>query len=141
MIRPGGQGLKRDRGASDDDDDDDEDDDDEMDLDGLSELDGSLDLDSDDASEVDEDDNASQDDAEVDLSEDDSDRHSDKEGQSDDDADEEDGSTQPEPAQTATKYVPPHMRAAQLAEKAKGSKEKVVERQKLERKTQGLLNK
>jgi nucleolar MIF4G domain-containing protein 1 len=41
----------------------------------------------------------------------------------------------------ATKYVPPHMRAAQLAEKAQGSKEKALSKQKLERKLQGLLNK
>ncbi|WVR06094.1 hypothetical protein IAU60_003122 [Kwoniella sp. DSM 27419] len=44
-------------------------------------------------------------------------------------------------ASAPTKYVPPHMRAAQLEEKAKGSKEKTEERIRLERKAQGLLNK
>ncbi|WVQ76970.1 hypothetical protein IAR50_006649 [Cryptococcus sp. DSM 104548] len=39
-----------------------------------------------------------------------------------------------------TKYVPPHLRAAQLAEKAKGDKAKMEARMKLERKAQGLLN-
>ncbi|ODN78032.1 hypothetical protein L202_05115 [Cryptococcus amylolentus CBS 6039] len=40
-----------------------------------------------------------------------------------------------------TKYIPPHLRAAQLAEKAKGDKAKIEARLKLERKAQGLLNK
>lgn len=40
-----------------------------------------------------------------------------------------------------TKYVPPHLRAAALAEKAAGDAQKIEERRKLERKTQGLLNK
>ncbi|WVQ97462.1 hypothetical protein IAU59_004575 [Kwoniella sp. CBS 9459] len=44
-------------------------------------------------------------------------------------------------APAPTKYVPPHLRAAQLEEKARGSKEKVEERIRLERKAQGLLNK
>ena len=52
-----------------------------------------------------------------------------------DDEDEEEATAAP------TKYVPPHMRAAQLAEKAQGSKEKALSKQKLERKVQGLLNK
>lgn len=43
----------------------------------------------------------------------------------------------PEPS----RYVPPHMRAALLAEKAAGDKEKMEEKRKLERKLQGLLNK
>jgi nucleolar MIF4G domain-containing protein 1 len=41
----------------------------------------------------------------------------------------------------AIKYIPPHLRAAQLEEKSRGSKEKIEERLKLERKSQGLLNK
>jgi nucleolar MIF4G domain-containing protein 1 len=40
-----------------------------------------------------------------------------------------------------TKYIPPHLRAAALAEKAAGDAQKIEERRKLERKTQGLLNK
>ncbi|WVF70452.1 hypothetical protein IAT40_005242 [Kwoniella sp. CBS 6097] len=51
----------------------------------------------------------------------------------------ESGSSADTPA--PTKYVPPHLRAAQLEEKARGSKEKVEERMRLERKAQGLLNK
>lgn len=40
-----------------------------------------------------------------------------------------------------TKYIPPHLRAAALADKAAGDAQKIEERRKLERKTQGLLNK
>ena len=40
-----------------------------------------------------------------------------------------------------TKYIPPHLRAAALAEKAAGDEKKAEERRKLERKAQGLLNK
>ena len=40
-----------------------------------------------------------------------------------------------------TKYIPPHLRAAALAEKAAGDAQKIEERRKLERKAQGLLNK
>lgn len=39
-----------------------------------------------------------------------------------------------------TKYIPPHLRAAQLEEKSKGNKEKAEEKIRLERKAQGLLN-
>ena len=39
------------------------------------------------------------------------------------------------------KYIPPHMRAAALAEKAAGDVKKVEERRKLDRKVQGCLNK
>lgn len=46
-------------------------------------------------------------------------------------------STAPAPG----RYVPPHMRAAQLAEKAAGDSAKAAEREKLQRKAQGLLNK
>lgn len=46
----------------------------------------------------------------------------------------------PEPAAPA-KYIPPSLRAAQLAEKSKGDAGKVAEKLKLERKAQGLLNK
>ncbi|KAK4689479.1 nucleolar MIF4G domain-containing protein 1, partial [Tremellales sp. Uapishka_1] len=44
-------------------------------------------------------------------------------------------------AEGPTKYLPPHLRAAELEERAKGNKEKIEERIKLERKAQGLLNK
>jgi len=53
-------------------------------------------------------------------------------------------STAAAPAPSAaepTKYIPPHLRAAALAEKAAGDAQKIEERRKLERKTQGLLNK
>lgn len=43
-------------------------------------------------------------------------------------------------ASAPTKYIPPHLRAAQLEEKAKGNKEKAEEKIRLERKAQGLLN-
>lgn len=41
----------------------------------------------------------------------------------------------------ATRYIPPHLRAAALAEKAAGDKGKIEERRKLDRKAQGILNK
>ncbi|WVQ82506.1 hypothetical protein IAT38_004635 [Cryptococcus sp. DSM 104549] len=44
-------------------------------------------------------------------------------------------------APAPTKYVPPHLRAAQLEENAKGNKQKAEELVRLERKAQGLLNK
>ncbi len=47
----------------------------------------------------------------------------------------------PAPAPAPGRYVPPHLRAAQLAEKAAGDGAKAAERAKLERKAQGLLNK
>lgn len=68
-------------------------------------------------------------------------------GESDDES-EESGGAADLPAETTaaattapTRYVPPHMRAAQLAEKAAGDSVKAAERVKLERKAQGLLNK
>lgn len=45
------------------------------------------------------------------------------------------------PAAPTGRYVPPHLRAAQLGEKAATDGAKVAERIKLERKAQGLLNK
>lgn len=45
------------------------------------------------------------------------------------------------PAAPAGRYIPPHLRAAQLGEKAAADGAKVAERIKLERKAQGLLNK
>lgn len=62
----------------------------------------------------------------------------------------EPANTEPVPAAPAaddseapvpTRYVPPHLRAAQLAEKAAGDGARAAERAKLERKAQGLLNK
>ncbi|KAK1925706.1 osmoregulation-related protein [Papiliotrema laurentii] len=54
-------------------------------------------------------------------------------------------SSEDAPAQAAlaepAKHIPPHLRAAALAEKAAGDEKKAEERRKLERKTQGLLNK
>lgn len=54
-------------------------------------------------------------------------------------------SSEDAPAQAAlaepAKYIPPHLRAAALAEKAAGDEKKAEERRKLEKKTQGLLNK
>ncbi|KLT45053.1 ARM repeat-containing protein [Cutaneotrichosporon oleaginosum] len=47
----------------------------------------------------------------------------------------------PTPAPAPGRYIPPHLRAAQLAEKAAGDGAKAAERAKLERKAQGLLNK
>lgn len=52
-----------------------------------------------------------------------------------------DAAAAPEPATPAGRYVPPHLRAAQLGEKAATDGAKVAERIKLERKAQGLLNK
>jgi nucleolar MIF4G domain-containing protein 1 len=46
-----------------------------------------------------------------------------------------------DPATTTTKYIPPHLRAAALAERAAGDSQKVEIRRKLERKAQGCLNK
>jgi nucleolar MIF4G domain-containing protein 1 len=137
MIGPGGKGLKRDRAESDDEDDDDSDED-EDDLDDIDisegedeETDEDADADPDDLisegepSELDDGIQSSQEEAEIDLSENEASNPGDLE----------------EIETPATKYVPPHMRAAQLAEKAQGSKEKALSRQKLERKLQGLLNK
>ncbi|ORY29367.1 hypothetical protein BCR39DRAFT_532516 [Naematelia encephala] len=42
---------------------------------------------------------------------------------------------------SSTAYVPPHLRAAELADKAKGDKVKEQDRIRLERRAQGLLNK
>jgi nucleolar MIF4G domain-containing protein 1 len=142
MIGPGGKGLKRDRAESDNDDDEDSDEDeDEDDLDDLDlseeegeETDEDADTDPDDLisegepSELDDGIQSSQEEAEIDLSENEV-------------SDSGDLEEEKEAAAPATKYVPPHMRAAQLAEKAQGSKEKALSRQKLERKLQGLLNK
>jgi len=50
-------------------------------------------------------------------------------------------SSLPDADQGGSRYVPPHMRAAALEEKAKGDKDKAAQLVKLERKTQGLLNK
>ena len=142
LIGPGGKGLKRDRADSDEDDGEDSDEDDLNDID-LSEGEASdeedigdseADTDPDDLisegepSELLEEDESSQGEAEIDLSENEA---SETEPQQEEE----------EAAAPATKYVPPHMRAAQLAEKAQGSKEKALSRQKLERKLQGLLNK
>lgn len=142
LIGPGGKGLKRDRADSDEDDgeDSDEDDLDEFDLsegeesDEEDEGDSEADTDPDDLisegepSELLEEEESSQGEAEIDLSE--------NEASESEPQEEEEKAAVP-----ATKYVPPHMRAAQLAEKAQGSKEKALSRQKLERKLQGLLNK
>lgn len=145
LLGPGGPGLKRERGEESDDDDD------SLDLDGDDDDDGS-DMDEDE----DEDDDDGEDDSEQDrdLGSQMSDQDEGEEADNDDtngiNLDEDDSDvegraaadTKPaEAAAPATKYVPPHLRAAQLAEKAQGSKEKALDRQKLERKTQGLLNK
>jgi nucleolar MIF4G domain-containing protein 1 len=42
---------------------------------------------------------------------------------------------------SAARYIPPHERAAQLEAKSRGDKAKELERAKLERKAQGILNK
>lgn len=128
MIGPGGKGLKRDREESDDD----EDDEDEDDLLAETDDDGGSDL------EADTDESEEGDELDLELEEGATDEEEDVTG--DIDLSEEEPSAPPDPA-PATKYVPPHMRAAQLAEKAQGSKEKNLSTQKLERKLQGLLNK
>jgi nucleolar MIF4G domain-containing protein 1 len=144
-IGPGGKGLKRDREDDDSENDDldldldmseeeTDDDDDQEDEDAGSTVD---DIDPDDLlddepSDLDEADIESEG-AEINLSEDEATSVKDDADDADD-ADEEE-------AAAPTKYVPPHMRAAQLAEKAQGSKEKALSKQKLERKVQGLLNK
>lgn len=90
------------------------------------------------------------DDERVDLEESD-DEEAEGEGSSDSDnvtepeapsaAKEEDEVPPPAPAAPAGRYIPPHLRAAQLGEKAATDGAKVAERMKLERKAQGLLNK
>jgi nucleolar MIF4G domain-containing protein 1 len=131
MIGPGGSGLKRDRDESDDDEDDDLDDSDDQDLTDSE--------DDEDLSVLDDDgmDSGEGDDLDLgDVGTDDESPHD--TGEINLDEKETPRSQDPAPA---TKYVPPHMRAAQLAEKAQGSKEKNLSSQKLERKLQGLLNK
>lgn len=136
LIGPGGSGLSRDKGGVTDEDSDDG-------------LDGLLDEFEDLAGESDEngfsdadqadDDGSEEDDLDVDLAESEVEPEDEDEDETALPAapkEEADGAT---PA--LTKYVPPHMRAAMLAEKAQGSKDKSLDRQKLERKTQGLLNK
>jgi len=150
LIGPGGKGLKRDR---EDEDSEEDEDDDDLDLD--------LDLEADSDEEEDEDEEEGLEDS--DMYDTDPDDLAEKHGRprepselygGGDDEDEEEAEidlSEDEPTDVkdegdgtpvaATKYVPPHMRAAQLAEKAQGSKEKALSRQKLERKLQGLLNK
>ncbi|BEI81480.1 hypothetical protein CcaverHIS002_0206400 [Cutaneotrichosporon cavernicola] len=107
-----------------------------------------------DSEEVDESDGEeSGEEQEVDLSEDDSENEGAEEewhGIADSDSEPE---PEPKPeiipeepkAETAVpapgRYVPPHLRAAMLAEKAAGDGARAAERAKLERKAQGLLNK
>lgn len=140
LLGPGGAGLKRGRGEESDDDED------SLDLDGDDDEDGpdlDDDDDDDDGSEQDEDVDSEM--SDEDEEEADNDDENDGINLDEDDSDAEGGTSagtkQAAPAAPATKYVPPHLRAAQLAEKAQGSKEKALDRQKLERKTQGLLNK
>lgn len=137
-IGPGGKGLKRDRDDGDSEDDDldldldmseeetDDDEDEDEDADSTVDDVDPDDLLGDEPSDLDEADIESEG-AEINLSEDEatSVKNDEDEGE----------------AAAPTKYVPPHMRAAQLAEKAQGSKEKALSKQKLERKVQGLLNK
>lgn len=91
------------------------------------------------------------DDGEVDLEESDDEQvaEDDVSGDSDDDEESEAPAEvkeivetpTPAPAAPAGRYIPPHLRAAQLGEKAAADGAKVAERMKLERKAQGLLNK
>ncbi|KAK6905960.1 hypothetical protein I203_106795 [Kwoniella mangroviensis CBS 8507] len=151
VVGPGGMGLKRDGEdesdlEQDDEDDDDSDDDDRMDLDGLDEDDDLReddDEEDDEGSEVDKDGESNED---VNL---DGETSEDEPGVEDDVKQPEDNATNTaasigdttSDAAAPTKYVPPHLRAAQLEENAKGNKQKAEELIKLERKAQGLLNK
>ncbi|WWC86492.1 uncharacterized protein L201_001369 [Kwoniella dendrophila CBS 6074] len=155
VLGPGGAGLPRDKteeGDDDmdleddgeeeeeDDDDDSDDDDDMMDLDGLDNSDDDL-LGGYESEDGESDEALSANSQEEEHKQDDL--------LDDQDIPEDEIDTKVPPTEEATqssisaptKYVPPHLRAAQLEENAKGNKEKAEERLKLERKAQGLLNK
>nr|XP_018267412.1 MIF4G/MA4 domain-containing protein [Kwoniella dejecticola CBS 10117]OBR89570.1 MIF4G/MA4 domain-containing protein [Kwoniella dejecticola CBS 10117] len=165
VLGPGGSGLKRDSLNEEDDieeddendadadeefeESDSEGDDDAMDLVGLDELSDLGEEDEEDEQDEREyisaeEDVEGEDDhpgAEIDLDEPISEDQASGSGQRDSPQ-----TTTAPPADTAnsagpSKYVPPHLRAAQLEENARGNKEKAEERIKLERKSQGLLNK
>ncbi|WWC66159.1 uncharacterized protein I206_100060 [Kwoniella pini CBS 10737] len=153
VVGPGGSGLKRDgldeEIDEDEDEDEDEDqdgeggeddsDDDMMDLDGLDDLEG--------LGEDDEEGDGpeGEDDAETDLEEPNAATDlANKDTEQDNLIHDETGTKSAiETTNIAgpSKYIPPHLRAAQLEENARGNKEKAEERIKLERKAQGLLNK
>jgi len=88
-------------------------------------------------------------DEEAEGTEDDEDAEDDENAEDVDVKNERDDVVLPAPNSVATpatsdppqKYIPPHMRAAALAEKAAGDVKKVEERRKLDRKVQGCLNK
>ncbi|WWD17639.1 hypothetical protein CI109_102080 [Kwoniella shandongensis] len=144
-IGPGGRGLKGKLGEEESDDEDedmsdlDDENDDGMDLGSDEE---EIDLDEDDSAgeeEVSDDDMEDDDDGDV-GSDEPASEGGDKAIPDDEEEKPETTVTPSEPA-APTKYVPPHLRAAQLEEKARGNKEKNEERIRLERKAQGLLNK
>ncbi|WVW82576.1 hypothetical protein I302_104587 [Kwoniella bestiolae CBS 10118] len=148
VVGPGGMGLKRDQEESElDGEEDDESDEDMMDLDGLdeeSDLGEGTEEDEEDEEEESEDDD---DDEQKDSGHDDQISEIDRDEEVDEKqtSDVKDLDLQPTEIPTnpsaPTKYVPPHLRAAQLEESAKGNKQKAEEMIKLERKAQGLLNK
>lgn len=143
IIGPGGRGLQRDE-----EDDDDGESGSEMDLeDGISDGEDSSDEDDDGSEGFDA--LAAENDSDVSVA-DDVESSDEDESRSGDSAEEEwkgiDSVSSPQSTQLdtevpATKYIPPHLRAAALAEKAAEDKDKIEARRKLERKAQGILNK
>jgi nucleolar MIF4G domain-containing protein 1 len=140
IIGPGGKGLNQDESGDEEDEEEEEEEGSDFDLSGS---------DIDDSGEDDE----PESDGDGDEDESDEDEASAEEGDGDEDEDtdgedkdrKEDIGTEATPAPIAetapTKYIPPSLRAAQLAEKSKGDASKVAEKLKLDRKVQGLLNK
>ena len=157
LIGPGGKGLSKEDALDDDgfgpgSSDEEEEDDDGLNLD----LNLGEDSEEEESEEDDDEEEGSGTDEEEDEDEDGEGESADDDGGSDEEAEEWHGiassrgsspaeaDTAPAPVAEApvpTKYVPPHLRAAALAEKAAGDKDKIEERRKLERKAQGLLNK
>lgn len=129
IIGPGGSGLQGE----------------EDDL-GLSEEEDFDESDEEDDDEVASGDDVSDDALGSDDEEEDAADVSDGHSMAEDDLEKQDAPTTSETSGTESaappqKYIPPHMRAAALAEKAAGDVKKVEERRKLDRKVQGCLNK
>ncbi|KAK8866155.1 hypothetical protein IAR55_001306 [Kwoniella newhampshirensis] len=149
VIGPGGEGLKGKSGEEESEEDEDILDSEDESMEG--DLSDEQDLD-DDESEDDSESDGSDGEGELhsyddeDMVEENRDRENvDQDGKNDDNNNDEDRSAVilnlTAEAIASTKYVPPHLRAAQLEERARGNKAKTEERIRLERKAQGLLNK
>jgi nucleolar MIF4G domain-containing protein 1 len=123
LIGPGGKGLKRSRAGQEEDDSDDP-----VDMDGEE-----VSADSDDSLDVG--------DEESDASLEGPDESEESGGKDDTPHDRVENDGQESGSVTATKYIPPHLRAAQLEEKVKSDAKKVGDLRRLERNVQGSLNK